>query len=69
MTLRNHPITGEPILFAPERASRPRAFAGDESTDRCPFCPGNETDTPPTIAAAGEPWRVRVFANKFPATE
>lgn len=65
MTFRLHPLTGEPILFAPERASRPGAF-GDESTDRCPFCPGHELDTPATIVAIGDPWRVRVFENKYP---
>lgn len=63
--VRRHPLTGESILFAPERASRPRAF-GEESADRCPFCPGNENDTPPTLAQIGEPWRVRAFANKYP---
>ena len=65
MALRAHPITGEPILFAPGRASRPRAFQQDDDA-RCPFCPGHESDTPPTIASAGEPWRVRVFPNKYP---
>jgi len=68
MTMRLHPITGVPILFVPERAARPGAF-GEEATARCPFCPGHESDTPPTIAAIGEPWRVRVFANKYPSTE
>jgi UDPglucose--hexose-1-phosphate uridylyltransferase len=68
MTFLPHPITGDPILFAPERASRPGAFGG-AGTERCPFCPGNESDTPPTIAAAGDPWRVRVFRNKYPSVE
>jgi len=65
VTFRRHPITGQPILFAPERSSRPRAF-GDESIDRCPFCAGHEADTPPAILERGEPWRVRVFPNKYP---
>jgi UDPglucose--hexose-1-phosphate uridylyltransferase len=65
MTFRLHPLTGEPILFAPERASRPGAF-GVDGTERCPFCSGHESDTPPTIAAVGDPWRVRVFENKYP---
>lgn len=68
MTFLPHPITGDPIVFAPERASRPGAFGG-EGTERCPFCPGNESDTPATIAAAGDPWRVRVFRNKYPSVE
>lgn len=65
MTVRRNAITGEPVLFAPQRAERPGAFGGEEAS-RCPFCPGHEADTPPTIAAVGEPWRVRVFANKYP---
>jgi len=68
VTIRHHPITGDPILFAPQRAERPRAF-GNEAIERCPFCPGNEADTPPEIARIGDPWRVRVFPNKFPPVE
>lgn len=66
--IRRNPLTGDPILFAPARAERPRAFGDDESA-RCPFCPGHESDTPPTIVQAGDPWRVRVFPNKYPSIE
>lgn len=62
----NNPLTGGPILFAPARADRPHAFVDDGSNERCPFCPGHESDTPPEIARVGEPWRVRVFPNKYP---
>jgi UDPglucose--hexose-1-phosphate uridylyltransferase len=68
MTFRTHPLTKEPILFAPERAARPGAF-GDGSEGRCPFCPGNESDTPPELARIGDPWRVRGFPNKYPPVE
>lgn len=68
MTFRRNLLTGEPILFAPARAARPSAF-GDELHERCPFCPGHESDTPPTIASSGDPWRVRVFPNKYPSVE
>lgn len=68
MTFRAHPITGDPIVFAPERATRPGAF-GDEPQARCPFCRGHESDTPPALATAGDPWRVRVIPNKYPALE
>jgi len=64
--IRRNPITGEPIIFAPGRAERPNAFA-EETV--CPFCAGNESLTPPEITRIGEPWRARVFPNKFPATE
>ena len=68
MHFRVHPLTGEPIVYAPERAARPRAF-GDASEERCPFCAGHESDTPPEITRSGEPWRVRVFPNKYPPVE
>lgn len=68
MTVRRHPISGEPILYAPGRAGRPNAF-GRDAGDACPFCPGNESQTPPSIAEIGDPWRVRVFPNKYPAVE
>jgi len=62
--IRRHLITGDPILYAPERAARPTWGTG-----ACPFCPGNEHETPPETAHTGEPWRVRVFPNKFPFAE
>lgn len=62
---RTNPITGERVLFAPNRAARRGAFGGG-SEERCPFCPGHESDTPPEVARAGDPWRVRVFPNKYP---
>lgn len=67
MRLRKNPITGDPILFAPERAGRPNAFGRSASASDCPFCPGNEAMTPSEIEHLGEPWRVRVFPNKYPA--
>ena len=67
-SLRRHIITGEEILFAPDRAGRPNAF-GDGIVEACPFCPGNESMTPPEIERRGDPWQVRVFANKFPSVE
>ncbi len=66
---RRHPITGDPIVYAPERAGRPNAFGRTGDDLVCPFCPGNESMTPPDILRIGEPWRVRVFPNKYPAVE
>jgi len=57
--LRRNLITGEPVIFAPDRASR-------FPDGGCPFCPGNEHETPPELARRGDPWRVRVFDNKYP---
>jgi len=42
---------------------------------RCPFCPGNEEDTPPEVYRIGEGeenkpgWKIRVVPNLFPITE
>lgn len=73
MKIRRHLITGEPILYAPERSGRPNAFPPGEAPvaalpydPRCPFCPGNEAETPPESARVGDPWRVRAFPNKYP---
>jgi UDPglucose--hexose-1-phosphate uridylyltransferase len=55
------------VLVAPDRAERPNIFR--EGTDRCPFCPGNESDTPPEVWRDGDPWRIRIFPNKYPAAE
>ena len=66
--IRRNPITGDPVLLAPERLHRPHALGGDEEIV-CPFCPGNERETPPEIWRDGDPWSVRVFPNKYPASE
>jgi UDPglucose--hexose-1-phosphate uridylyltransferase len=65
-SVRRNPLTGDPILFAPERAARPHAFGKTSDDARCPFCAGHEEDTPPEILRVGDPWRVRVVPNKFP---
>ncbi len=42
---------------------------------RCPFCPGNEADTPPEVFRIGDGeankpgWKVRVVPNLFPITD
>ncbi len=64
------------VVFAPSRALRPKEVieaarpGGTQSASHCPFCPGNETFTPPEIYAVRAPkssWKVRVIPNKFPA--
>src|SRR5690606_12670063 len=78
--LRKDPATEEWVIVAPARSSRPRAAgpspgaaaqpSGPAVDPQCPFCPGNEHRTPPTILREPDdkaaPWRVRVFANLFP---
>ena len=60
-----NPITGEPVIIAPQRENRPDVYNGAP----CPFCPGAEGETPPEIARDGDPWRIRIFPNRYPATE
>jgi len=76
-------MTQEWVIVATERAKRPNDFTGVERVDLsalpqwsedCPFCPGNESQTPPEVLAyrkQGEPnsanWWVRVIPNKYPA--
>ncbi len=75
--LRRDRVTGCLVLVAPGRATRPHTVARAATATRtpprdCPFCPGNESMTPPEIArtgtgAPGEPgWRIRVFPNLYP---
>lgn len=76
--LRLDPTTREWVVIATERARRPHDFARatarplpEAFSPSCPFCPGNEARTPEASASYADPatgsWRVRVFANKFPA--
>jgi UDPglucose--hexose-1-phosphate uridylyltransferase len=80
--LRYDILSGDYAIIATERAKRPsdfRAAQQDESNvpekdPQCPFCPGNESMTPPEVYAVREDtrpdhagWSVRVVPNKFPA--
>ncbi|MCL2699087.1 MAG: DUF4931 domain-containing protein [Defluviitaleaceae bacterium] len=58
--LRQDYLTGEWVAISTARAGRPVVSAEEE----CPFCPGNEHMTPPTLYSGGQ---VRVFENKYPA--
>jgi UDPglucose--hexose-1-phosphate uridylyltransferase len=59
------PITSDPVILASARSDRPNVYEGAP----CPFCPGAEDQTPPEIARDGDPWRIRVFPNRYPPTE
>ena len=79
---RRDPVCGRWAVVAPERSHRPITLVGAEPRHRtngerkpCPFCPGQEYDTPNEVLADREPgslpdgpgWRLRVVPNKFPA--
>ncbi len=71
------PTTGRPILMAPARTGRPQLTgkAKDGIPVKCPFCTGEEAQTPPEVDAVREPgtapdtpgWTVRAFPNLYGA--
>lgn len=75
--IRKDIITGELVIISPERGKRPHDFkpAPQQKTDtECPFCPGNESMTPPELfayrdnAAYGpneKGWSVRAVPNLY----
>ncbi|HEX2508809.1 MAG TPA: hypothetical protein VHK23_10855 [Miltoncostaeaceae bacterium] len=73
--VRRDPLTGDPVLLAPARAARPHDVGRPSAAAGCPFCEGNEAETPPETQAVrpggGAPdtpgWLVRAIPNKFPA--
>jgi len=77
--LRKDPVVDRWVIIAPERANRPSDFAPaprrPSGARHCPFCPGNEAETPPELLA-GRPsasardtpgWTYRVLPNRYPA--
>jgi UDPglucose--hexose-1-phosphate uridylyltransferase len=76
--LRQNFFTKEWVIIATERAKRPEELATHRPpqsvpsfVEGCPFCPGNESKTPPEVmrspANGNDPWAVRVIPNKFAA--
>jgi UDPglucose--hexose-1-phosphate uridylyltransferase len=74
-TLRQDPTTKQWAVLAPRRSDRPHEPVEiprprlPEHDASCPFCPGNEDQTPPEILRepAGPDWRVRVVPNMYAA--
>lgn len=73
--LRLNPLTGRWVTIAGDRAGRPEDFTSrqlpveSDPSRPCPFCPGNEEETPPSLeeySTSGD-WLVRVVPNKYPA--
>ncbi len=78
--LRRDPVIGRWVIISTERARRPDQFSGEAdkeelaSGEKCPFCEGNESMTPPEIYAMRKPgsrpngpgWEVRVIPSITP---
>jgi UDPglucose--hexose-1-phosphate uridylyltransferase len=75
--IRVDPLTGLKTIIAGARAGRPGggfSVAPHPPIDReqDPFAPGHEDRTPPEVYAVGDGdggWRVRAFANLYPALD
>lgn len=75
--LRYNLISGEWVIIATERAKRPEDFVKGKEAKKdipeyrkdCPFCPGNEDQTPEETLRFGDTkdWRLRAVFNKFGA--
>lgn len=77
--LRQDPTTREWVIIAPERAKRPQEEPKKRHASKlpawdasCPFCPGNESQTPEEVfkiplSAQSAGWEVRVVPNRFAA--
>jgi UDPglucose--hexose-1-phosphate uridylyltransferase len=76
--LRRDPLTGGWVIIAKDRGLRPSDFGSVAAVNRggfCPFCPGNESTTPPEVASYRKDgtsknspgWTVRTIPNKYAA--
>ncbi len=76
---RQNMVSKEWVIIATERAKRPDDFAQKKEAkpplpsrkEDCPFCPGNESMTPPPLFTInkGDNWALRVVPNKFAALQ
>ncbi|MCX5707605.1 MAG: galactose-1-phosphate uridylyltransferase [Candidatus Omnitrophica bacterium] len=79
--LRRDPIGGRWVIVNTDDPMKPGDYDHDApktgKNAACPFCYGNEAQTPPEITALRDPstpanspgWQVRVIPNKFPALQ
>ena len=79
---RFDPVSGSWVAIARGRRERPMEFSSSQKVQRqipCPFCRGNEKETPPQITAFGADgnvldvgassgaWMARIVPNKYPS--
>lgn len=65
--LRKDVFSSSWVIVSDERGKRPNDYI--DSKVICPFCPGNEKETPPSIVEKRRDgrWYIRVVRNKYPA--
>lgn len=76
---RQNMVSKEWVIIATERAKRPDQFLQKKEEKKslpsyredCPFCPGNESMTPPSLFSIEKngTWSLRVVPNKFAALQ
>ncbi len=76
---RQNMVSKEWVIIATERAKRPDQFLQKKEVkaslpahkEDCPFCPGNESKTPPSVFSIEKngAWSLRVVPNKFAALQ
>lgn len=76
---RQNMVSKEWVIIATERAKRPDQFLQKKEEkaplpahkEDCPFCPGNESKTPPSLFSIEKngAWSLRVVPNKFAALQ
>lgn len=69
-----HPLAARTVVVAPRRADRPSDLdATGAAAGPCPFCVGQEAQTPPDVlrapADAALPWQARIIPNRYPMVE
>lgn len=74
--IRKDPVFGRWVIIAQDRGARPNQFRSLDAVlkeiHNCPFCPGNEKQTPRPVYVMQDaknkyPWKIRVVPNKYPA--
>lgn len=75
--MRFNTVTRDWVIMAGDRAGKPNDFSESSSPrprmrwrQNCPFCPGNEAETPDEISRIDDGtgnWLIRVVANRYPA--
>lgn len=68
--IRKDYILDKWVIVNEIRKKRPQEYAEEQKQTEqknCIFCPGNEKLTPPATTQIGNPWKMRVIPNAFPA--